>query len=238
MKKLIPVLLFSILVSTAFAQKYWGKGIHGKGPIVEKQLDLEDINSFALGIFADVILKKGKQQRILVVGQANIVNNIKTKVKKQSWSIQFEEPVKNCKELTIYITLPEIESISLGGSGTITSEDTFTAENCDISLGGSGDLQLNLDAQSISTSLGGSGTIKLAGQSDELHVSLAGSGDIYALELEVDECHVSIAGSGDVEISVADELQVSCVGSGDVRYRGFPRIEKSSIGSGDVEQVR
>ncbi len=238
MKKLIPVLLLSILVSTAFAQKYWGKGIQGKGPVVEKELDLEKINGFALGVFADVILKKGKQQRILVVGQANIVDNIKTKVKKQSWSIEFIEQVKNCKDLTIYITLPEIEDISLGGSGTISTEDTFTTGNCNISLGGSGSLQLNLDAQRISTSLGGSGNIKLAGQSDEINISVAGSGDIYALGLEVKECHVSIAGSGDVEISVTDELAVSTVGSGDVRYKGFPSIEKSSIGSGDVEQIR
>jgi len=233
-KSIAAFLIISLLsVSQTFAQD-----IYGKGATVTEKIDLETITSIGLGISADVFVKQGSTQEITIKGQKNIIDNIKKKVKGGSWNIEFDKQVKKHEDIKIYITLSTLKDVSIGGSGSIIGQGKFiNLGDLSLSIGGSGDIEINVDAKDISCSIGGSGEMKLAGSGDELSISIGGSGDIDAFDLSVKRCSVSTAGSGDVNVNVSDELDVSMVGSGDVTYKGNPKVHSSIVGSGDVERA-
>lgn len=238
MKKLnilLCLFLFTILNCENLPAQY----VKGSGKIVTKSVDMNTISSIGLGISADVYVRQGSNQKIEIKGQQNIIDVINKNPRGKSWNIEYKRgvKVKNHEQIKVYVTMQSLESLSIGGSGSIICENKFTKVNdLDLSIGGSGDIKANVDAEDISCSIGGSGQVELKGNADELSVSIGGSGDVEAIDLQVKECRVSSAGSGNVDISVSDHLEVSLVGSGDVKYKGSPKIKSSIVGSGDIEK--
>ncbi len=240
MKKLNTLLLllalFAISTTSTFAQK-----ITGKGPVVSEKMDMSKITAVGLGISADVFITAGSSQKVEVKGQKNIIEMLNQEVRGGSWEISFKRgyKVRSYEKLEVYITMSELEALSIGGSGSIVCDGTFKVKkDLALSIGGSGDIKVDADAESVKCSIGGSGSIKLGGSAEDLKVSIGGSGDVMAGDMKVDECTVSSAGSGDIEVHATNSLKVSLVGSGDVRYKGSPKITKSIVGSGDVRSMK
>ena len=114
------------------------------------------------------------------------------------------------------ITLPEISTVSIKGSGTVTL--------------------LDLKQESIEFEIAGSGDIFASGEVDSLTVNIAGSGEVNALDLIANQGKLSIAGSGDISAHVKQSVTTNIAGSGDIVIRGHPFNHKNNIaGSGGVK---
>jgi hypothetical protein len=187
----------------------------GQGPVVKQELDLPAFRSIGLGASGTVYLYKGNTQKVEVEGQQNIIDALRKDVRNRSWNIGFDQRVRNYRKLVIHITLPTVEDLSIGGSGSIIAKDAFDA----------GDMKM---------SIGGSGAIEFAGTAGDVMISIGGSGSVKAGDLKAANCRVSIGGSGSAFIEVADKLDVSIAGSGNVHYKGRPVINSSVAGSGKV----
>ena len=213
------LLLFCATFFTLSAQaQRWGK-INGEGPLIKKELKVDDFNKLGLAVGGRIYLSKGNTQKVEVEGQENIINNIETDVDNGKWSIEFDQKVRDYKQLTFYITVPEITGLSIAGSGKITTNDTFDKTS------------------KMDMSIAGAGTIEFNGSTSELKVSIAGSGTVKAEDLKAENCKVSIAGSGDSYVHVDGQLKVSIAGSGDVRYKGSPSVKSSIAGSGNISSL-
>ena len=220
MKKYSVILIALAFTFTVNAQwNSWGKSVRGEGKKVTKTIDLDDFTGINVSIGAEVRLRQGKNQKVEIKAQENIIELINREVRGDKWSIRLEKGVnlRNHDGIDVYITLPMIDELGVSGSGSIEGETDFV----DV-----GDLEVHIS---------GSGDISLSGNGQDLEVSVSGSGEIEMADFEVADCSVSIAGSGDCEVHVSQSLKVSIAGSGDVKYRGDPDKVKSSIaGSGDV----
>ena len=214
---------FALLLCSAFTLQFahaqWGKGIKGEGPIVKKEISLSAIEGIGLGISGTVYLTQGSSQKIEIEAQQNIIDNIKQEVKNGSWSINYHKNVNGHDGVKIYVTLPNVKSLSIGGSGKILGQNSFN------NLG------------NLALSIGGSGMIELAGNAQNVKVSIGGSGSVKAGKLKTETCEVSIGGSGDCYVEVSESLKASVAGSGDVYYKGRPKVRSSIAGSGRVESM-
>lgn len=214
---------FALLLGSAFflpsAYSQWGNGIKGEGPVVKKEISLSAIEGIGLGISGTVYLIRGNTQKIEIEAQQNIIDNIKQEVKNGSWNINYHKNVKGHDGVKIYVTLPNIKSLSIGGSGKILGQNSFD----------------NID--NLSMSIGGSGMIELAGNAKTVKVSIGGSGSVKAAKLKTETCNVSIGGSGDCYVEVSESLKASVAGSGDVYYKGRPKVDSSIAGSGRVQSM-
>ncbi len=208
-------LLAIFLCSAASAQK-WSNSITGEGPVVKEDLSLAEFQSVGLGISGTVYLTPGKTQKVTVEGQKNLIDNLKREVKNGSWNIAFDKNVRGRSDMKIYITMPTVKNLSIGGSGKIIATEAF--HNL-------GDLKF---------AIGGSGNIEFAGSANSVEVSIGGSGHVKAAGLKVQNSKVSIGGSGNCYIEVGEQLDVSIAGSGSVHYKGRPKIKSSIAGSGKV----
>lgn len=235
-KNFLSVLIIQLLfVSLTHCQSWFGTGISGQGAIIDKTLDIKDFDAISLSISGKVFLTQGKNYEVRVKGQQNIIDNLTTRVFDREWKISFEKNVRRHEQLEIYITLPYLKKAHISGSGDLVCQNHFSGlGEVSLSISGSGNLDMDLEAQGISSRISGSGDVDLRGSSDKLELKVSGSGNIDAEELRSNYASITVSGSGNCEINVAEELEVRISGSGDVVYSGKPRVDTRISGSGSL----
>ncbi len=225
-----------VVTNSATAQKY--ETIKGEGDVVRQEISLPAIHGVHLGMHADVFLTPGSPQKVVIEAQQNILDRIKRDVRDDQWYITFDGNIRECKPVKIYITMPTLDAVGLGGSGTIRSTASFTGLNViDVHVSGSGTVDLAVEANATEVKLSGSGKVALKGATSTLSVGISGSGDVNTTDLKSGKCDVRISGSGDATVSVDGDLDASISGSGDVRYKGNANVHSKISGSGSVGKL-
>lgn len=235
MKNLFFVLLLVFIGSTLSGQSW--RGIVGDGQKVKQTLAVDDFNKLTLSIAGDLYIRQGNSQSVEVEAQQNIIDNIKTEVKDDRWKVRFDKNVRKHSGVTIWVTVKDLSAIGVSGSGSITGENTFTADDLNVSISGSGNIEMDIEADDINVGISGSGNITLEGKSETMDCAISGSGNIRAQDFETVSCDINISGSGDVRCDVSGDLTATVSGSGDVYYEGNPRVKARVSGSGDIEPI-
>ena len=242
MKQLQWMLFASVITLTASScfvnindeDGFFGSCIDGAGPIVTRELTVAPFEGIELPISGDVFLTQGPEQKVIVEGKDNIIDEIELDVQNGIWKIEFNRCVRDIDLLRVFITVPDLTRIRVSGSGDVVSENTFVIQDLEIDIPGSGNVDLSLDADDLDIDIPGSGRLTLEGLADETKYRISGSGDVHAFNLECRVADISVPGSGDLEVFVTELLKVRISGSGDVFYRGDPALDISITGSGDV----
>ncbi len=206
--------------------------------------EVSAFSEIALRVPAKLYLKQGEKQSIEIVGKESALEDIITEVKDRQLVIRF--PSKNYvwKDFTpgkieIFVTVPEINALSVAGSGDLINEGEISSRILDLQVSGSGKLVLDdLKAERVKAMISGSGDLDLAGSGKavDLSVTISGSGNFKGLGFASDDVNVKISGSGDAFVHAANALKIRIAGSGDVNYKGNPSIDQSILGSGKVAE--
>jgi len=205
----------------------------------KEKRQVDGFDKVSMGISGDLHLKQGSTISLELEGDSDDLEDVITEVKNGTLVIKY----KNNKgwsfgrdRVTIYLTMPEVSSVSLGGSGKIIGENTIESDDLYLSVSGSGRIELKLEVDNLTQKISGSGNIEVSGSADRAEISISGSGNLDALDMEVDEYEVKISGSGKCKINVGDSLEANISGSGSVYYKGDPdRIRSNVSGSGKVK---
>ena len=220
MKKLIITSIILTMSFTINAQSWWNsKKVRGNGKMTTEVRKTSNYDAVSSAGNFDVKLVPGKEGKITLNGEENLMKYVITEVKK------------------FVVTVPyrDIEKVALAGSGDITNSGTIKAEDFKVALAGSGDIKLTLSTGNVKTSIAGSGNVNLNGNSDSLVCSIAGSGDVNAYGLSTKSTSVSVAGSGNVKTTVSESIKARVAGSGTIYYKGKPdKIDSKSNGSGRI----
>jgi hypothetical protein len=209
----------------------------GSGSTVEETFQISDFKGLQLKCSADVFVTHGEEFSVVAESQANILDKLDLQVNGDVLGIDLDGCNRDF-QLKLFITMPEVTFLKVSGSGDIKGENLFTAENLNLRLTGSGNIDLDLDYETINTKITGSGTMNLTGVCEEFDYTISGSGDINSFGLESNSGFVKINGSGDTEVFVNEFLSVKITGSGDVLFKGNPSEIISDItGSGDLRNV-
>ena len=240
MKKLITLSLILSLSLSACAQ--WGKRVKGNGNVVSVERNVGNYDAIALAGWFDVELVDGNEGEITLKGESNLLEYVKTEVKDGRLVIKVEKGV-NLKPSNwnsgIFVTVPveSINAVTLSGSGDIEGKTTLKSDNFKTRISGSGDISLDIEAETLEVSLSGSGEIDLDDKAKDLEINVSGSGDIDAYGLNADYVTATVSGSADVNVTANESIKAKVSGSGDISYRGNPKkIDTKSSGSGDISR--
>jgi hypothetical protein len=214
--------------------------IDGKGSITTRTLSLSNFEGIDFAIAGDVIFSQGNDQQVVATGHPNIINDLKKKIVSGNiWVIEFEEECYDKYELTIHITVPNIDDISLSGSGTIIVNDFIDQNNLSLDISGSGDIDINSfnGSEKLTVNISGSGSV--SGHEEFLdlnilNINFSGSGNYYGYPIKTNDCDIKISGSGNCYVNVSDNLDINISGSGSIYYKGNPTININNSGSGSI----
>lgn len=230
------VLFVVIAISFTACDEVWDC-IEGEGPVIARELLLNDISSLELSGDDEVIISQGETQEVVVEGQQNIINRLNTTVNSGYWNIRLRDCVRRHEKLTFYITVPELKEIKVSGSGQIFIEDVVASSSLKLEIRGSGGISGAVNVSYLALGISGSGNISLSGETPEASLQISGSGDLEAFSLKVKSYDVNIAGSGNADITATESLKVNIAGSGSVYYKGNPTINSTINGSGKVRNL-
>lgn len=209
--------------------------IDANGSIVSEELNLGSFHSVELRVAGKVYIRQGTQQEVIVEAPRDLIRELELDVRNGLWEIETDRCVRyNNSDFTVYITIPDIRSLRVSGSGDIISENTLRTGDLDLSVSGSGRIDAAVEADDIDANISGSGSILLEGTADFLDFLISGSGDFKCFDLLATSAFILISGSGDAEVNLSDSLDVKISGSGDVFYKGNPSVNTQISGSGRV----
>ena len=97
----------------------------GHGSVVSRTLFLDDFHSLDLQSSADIFIRQGSQQEVVVEGQDNIIDLLDTRIRNGEWEIDFVDCIRNHDKIEIYITIPDIRDLTISGSGKIYGENDW-----------------------------------------------------------------------------------------------------------------
>lgn len=233
LNSLITVLSLSLLISCTYAQE--GSSTRTDNLPVFKKIAVRNP--------ANVYVKIGNQQSVEVKGSQKGKDRTTIEVKGDRLIIGSERGSwmsgwSSGDRVDVYITMKEVEGLSVSGSGKLVIEDKFNTKHLDLSVSGSGNMELKTDASAIDASISGSGKIHLSGSSNNNKLSISGSGKFNAEDLESERYDISISGSGSSKIHVKSEINARISGSGSVYYKGSPsKVNSKTSGSGKVKKM-
>jgi len=239
--KVVKVSFLAILVASLFLSACSKEDtcINGQGAVITRTLSVASFTGIDLAGASNITISQGPTQIVKAIGQANIIDRVKTEVSNNYWSISLIDGCYDNYELSFEITVPNINEIDLSGSGNIIVNNFSNQGDLSIDIEGSGNITLNTfdGAENLSVDISGSG--KIEGNADfsdlkTLAINISGSGDYTGFPIQTDECEINIPGSGNCSVYVRDVLVVNISGSGNVLYKGNPAITSNITGSGSI----
>ncbi len=190
-------------------------------------------------------LKQGSPQKVEIEGKKDVLEKIETEVDGTRLIIGREGKWMdwnwgdNDDQVNVYITVKDIEGLSVSGSGDLIGQGKITSSELDLNVSGSGSLQLEAGVNGdVEADVSGSGEIVLKASCKNYNSDVSGSGRI---ELDVavsDKADFGVSGSGKIQASgTANEIKTSISGSGKVLASNLEvnKCEVRISGSGDVE---
>lgn len=227
-----------MLLIALFSSSVFAGCVEGNGELTTKRIDLDDFTQLSLRTRAKVFLYQGTEQKVDIIAESNLIEYLNTEVSGEEWAVSFEKCILPNKKIEIHITIKTITELEINASNDIVAENVINADELDIEVNGSGDLDLNLDVQHLSTDINGAGDIRYKGKAVKHEIEVRGAGDIKAYDLISEKVEISIKGAGDVNVTANKSLDVSIYGAGDVKYKGSPaEVEFSKVGAGSVQKV-
>ena len=191
-------------------------------------------------------LRQGSPQKVEVEGKKDVLEKLETEVDGNrliigregkgwmDWSWGDDDDKVN-----VYITVKDIEGLSVSGSGDLISQGKITASDLDLNVSGSGSLQLEASVSGdVEADVSGSGEIILKGTCRNYDSDVSGSGRVDLDVAIADKASFGVSGSGKIQASgSANEVKASISGSGKVLAANLEtnKCEVRISGSGDVE---
>ncbi len=206
---LVAVLVLLPAIGTAAAGT-----VKGSGNVQIEERSVGDFHGVSLMGSPDVHITVGGAPSLSIEAEDNILALISTEVRGGVLHVGSEQSFSSRKGIHVTLTVPELRSVKVQGSGDIEAEgvhgDLFTAR------------------------VKGSGDIEVTGSVQRVEAEVLGSGDIKMFGLDAVDGEATVKGSGDIDIQASGTLDLTVLGSGDIRYRGGAEVNKEVHGSGDI----
>jgi hypothetical protein len=233
MKKLALTAFLALLLSTTllYAQK-------------RETRKVDSFTKISFRFPGKLYLTQGSPQKVEVEGAKDILEELETEVdggrliigregKWMDWNWD------NNDRVTVYITVPNIEGLSVSGSGDIIGQNTVNTENLDLNVSGSGSLFLDIEAKGdVEADVSGSGDIELKGKCRRFDSDVSGSGKVDLSVAITERADFGVSGSGKIYAKgSAATVEATISGSGKVLAADL-EAERCTVrisGSGDVE---
>jgi hypothetical protein len=182
------------------------------GPTTTEQRNVDNFHSVDLRGSATMDILVGPTASLSLVGNAQVLSGIKTRVQEGMLIIENERRwfwQGGSGRTEIRLTTPTLNSVALNGAGNI-------------SING-----VNGDALALVVQ--GAGNLEASGKVETLTARTNGAGNMDLARLVAGAATVSLNGAGNMDVNATKSLDATVNGVGSIDYLGKPQDVKTSI---------
>ncbi|MCO4291795.1 DUF2807 domain-containing protein [Solitalea sp. MAHUQ-68] len=239
MKLLLKTLLASV-IALGICNISYSQTTSNKAPGISPSV--HDFNAISVGGPINVFVTMGNEESLRIEASEENVKNMIVEVKNNTLVLKLKNSSYMWKhsegKINAYVTAKQLRGLTVGGSGSLKVEGTVKADNVDLTVSGSGNMNLTAEASSLESTVSGSGSIRISGTADKSDITVSGSGSFNGNDLKSNKTSVVVSGSGEARIHTEQALEAVISGSGSVNYSGSPtNIDTKTSGSGRVKKV-
>ena len=246
MKKLLILLAAGLTAASCIIRiggSYWVGDCTEEGIDYTEVRDVQSFRGLSVGLPCNVYYEQADKQEVRVETTREFADKVLTEVEDGTLKLRLQHGRYPKLILRIVVTSPDIESLSVSGSGDLFHEGTLHAsQDLNLKVSGSGDIRLgDIECRSFLSSCSGSGSIQTGNVTagDGFSGTVSGSGEIDIENLTVTgNVTARVSGSGDIrlhEVSVDGDMDLSTSGSGDLLVNGrCNKVNASTSGSGNI----
>jgi Putative auto-transporter adhesin, head GIN domain len=203
-----------LLGSNVFEDSSSSTGLQGSGVAATDTRDLPPFGAVELVGSNIVTIRVGEEQSVVVRADDNLINHVTTAVQDGSLVIGNIPGSYTAKSpMSVTVSVPSLDALTLTGSGVIAVTD-IEASSLTVRLPGSGVLRASGAATRLDVTLGGSGDAQLEQLvASDVRAVVSGSGRIVLTATE--SLDASVSGSGAIMYGGnPQEVTKSITGSG------------------------
>ena len=192
-------------------------GIIGNGAISTETRETHSFNQILLLIPAEAEVLCGRNPKLEIKGDDNILPIITTEVKDGQLIVDADTTFTVDNKINLKIEVENLLKIAVPGTCALYVK--------------------NLDNESFTVALSGVGSLRLSGNTDNFICTVSGAGLVDAKELIAKHTDITLSGAGSAEVYAAQSLNVTISGVGNVSYYGDPEsVSKNIAGLGRVKK--
>ncbi len=183
--------------------------IQGSGTVATESRSMPAFSGIALSGIYEVSLTCGKEQKVVVSADDNVLPHVKTDVKNKMLTISMDVGVMTRNTIHIEVSVPDIETVLLDGAG-------------EIEVAG-------VDNQALRIGVDGTASARVQGRTKRFQAEVGGTSEMDAKALKAAKASVRVTGTSTAAISVQDELEASVAEISTLLYRGNPQKVRTNI---------
>jgi hypothetical protein len=209
--------------------------IRGDKNVVSVEKQLSDFDALEVSGMFKVYLVEGDNPMVRIVTDENLQEYVMAEIENNTLKLGMKgNNSYSPSRMEAYITVTYLNELSLSGATSLSSEHTIQSENMHITISGAGDMDLQVNTNTLRTNISGAGSVKISGNAHKHNVRISGVASLNCLKLQTRETDVSISGAGSAKVYATEMLDASVSGVGSIRYDGNPvstRFNTSGAGS-------
>ena len=248
MKKLLLFLAAATMAVSCIINIGGGSAVW-VGECTEEGIDHTEVRevghfrAVASSLPANVYYVQADKQEVRVETTEELASKVQTTVEDGILSLKLEPGRYPKLILRVVVSSPDIEKLSVSGSGNLFHEGVLHASgSLALKVSGSGDIRTGeIDSQDFTAQCSGSGSIRVGALAcDDFGGKISGSGTITMGRISCDDFEMGVSGSGDFLVDVLTSTggaSVRVSGSGNVRLKEATvdgNMDLKTGGSGDI----
>jgi len=239
--KMKNTLILSILISfllTSCVLTFDKTAINGSGTVTNEQRTVSPFDKITVAGIFTVYLSQGDIESVEVEIDDNLQQYVEVRNEGSKLILDITDRIKFGKTTknNIYVTLKNIDLLSITGVCTVKTLDPLNFDFLTINVSGVSSGELEMYCNKLNVNISGVGNIELRGSATELDVKKSGVGNFNGKKLEAAKVNVVNSGVGSVSVYATQELSLTNSGVGSITYSGDAVIK--TINSSGVGKIR
>ncbi len=231
------MMLFIILISVSFPA--CAQSLQGNGNVINEIREVPYFNAIAVSSSIDLSITMGDDFHVEVEADDNIIEHIETETRGDELIIGLKSKgisIRNPKEMNVYVTLPELLSLTASGATDVTVNNTIDQATIRIKASGASDITLPVNVEYLELDLSGASDARISGLANATKATLSGASDLKNSDLVTGTLDVNLSGSSNLKIKVNENITGKLSGASDLVYEGNPTTDLKTSGASSVKK--
>ena len=228
--------MISMMAATAISALALGgwHGERGNGTLKEEERQVEEFKGVDVGGGLHVDITVGRERRVTVTADENLLPLIKTRVRGGILQLERETDIRPTRPIKLTVVTPTLERISASG-GVVLNAQAAATKRFTLEASGGARIDLRgLDAEELELDLSGGVEAKIAGKARSARLEVSGGVDLDAQALEMETAKIQASGGVTAKLAVSKAITGDASGGVKVRIKGRPSIDVDTAGASSV----
>jgi hypothetical protein len=238
MKRIIPILLFSMLFACSCNLVH--DRVKGNGNVITQERQVGEFYSIEVSNAVKVVLTQENATKIKVKADENLQPLIEVEKRGNTLHIGQRDntSISPTEDIVIYVSTPRVKDIEVSGASALEVVGRLVSEEkVDIDVSGASKITVNLRAPQVELKATGASELIVSGETRKAEMSSEGASEIKASDLLTEEAKVSASGASKASVFGSVKLDMDASGASSIRYKGNGAVTSNSNGASSINKA-